>query len=79
MAAEVTPKRQGVPVPCLAPKHRVPVPGRGVPITSGCKNQQRLWLKETNDLGSPRQFLLKGLHTDILDSLALSSSAGAAA
>ena len=33
---------QGVPDPYHAPQPRVPVPGRLVPITSGCKNQQGL-------------------------------------
>ena len=34
------------------------------PITSGCKNQWGLRMRKTNFL-SPRQFLLKGLYTDL--------------
>ena len=46
-----------------------PSPGsqcREVPITSGCKNQQGLWLSETEDYWSPRHFLLKDSCPELL-------------
>ena len=64
-AAEVPPGEQGAPQP------RVPEPGRQVSITSRYKNQQGLWLSETGNFQSPKQFLLKGLHKHLL---AVSSS-----
>ena len=60
------------------PHVRVPVPEREVPITSGCKNQQWLSLRETEGFWSLRQFLLKGLHINWRDLLPLSSSTGVA-
>ena len=41
-------------------------PEREVPVTSGCKYQQGLWLSEMGGFWNPRQFLLKGLCTDLL-------------
>ena len=40
--------------------------GRKVSITSGCRNQQGLKVREMEGFWSPRPFLLKGLHTDLL-------------
>ena len=58
LSAEVPPP-QRVRGPSSTPGHqpRVPVPGRQVPITSGCKNQWELKLRETKYIWSPRQFL----------------------
>ena len=57
---------QVLPAPHQASHLRILVPGREVPIPSGCKNQQGLWLGEMEDLWSSRQFLLKGPCTDLL-------------
>ena len=64
--AEVLPKGARVSAPHQDPQPRVSVPGKEVSITSGCKNQWGLWLIEMEGLWDPRQFLLKGLHTDLL-------------
>ena len=66
LTAEFPPKEQGIPDPHQAPQPRVPVPGREVPMTSGCKTQQESRLRDMEDFWSPRKFLLKGLHTDLL-------------
>ena len=63
---EVAPEEQGVPAPYQAPQARVPVLGRKVPIISGCENQQKLKLNRTEGSLSPRQFLLKSLHKELL-------------
>lgn len=60
------PRSKGSQPPQQAPKPRVPVLEREVPIASGCKNQQGLWLRETEGCWSPRQFILKVLHMDLL-------------
>lgn len=66
---------QEIPVPSQAPQPRVPVPGREVPMTSGCENQQRLWLRETESCRNSRHS--SRVHTQTyLDSLPLSSSIG---
>ena len=54
-------KEHRIPAQHQAPKPRVPVLGREVPITSGCENQWELRLSEMEGCWSCRQFLLKGL------------------
>ena len=41
------------PSPTIGPQPRVPVTGREVAITSGCKNQQGLRLWKTETAGTP--------------------------
>ena len=65
-AVKVPPEERGAPAPHQAPKPRVPVLGRQVPITLGCKNQCRLRLSKTEGLWSPRLFLLKSPGVDLL-------------
>ena len=69
MLSAEAPPPQRVRGPSSTPGHqpRVPVPGRQVPITSGCKNQWELKLRETKFVWSPRQFLLKDLYTYLLE------------
>ena len=72
-------QEQGVPTPHQALKPKVPVPGRYVPTTSGCKNQQGLsWWKKLLEpqslpLKEPKQALTYS------DSLLLSYSTRIAA
>ena len=47
LTMEVPSEEQAAMIPSQATQPRDPVPEREVPITSGCKNQQRLWLRET--------------------------------
>ena len=63
---EFPPKEHRIPAQHQAPKPRVPVLGRQVPITLGCKNQCRLRLSETEGLWSPRLFLLKSPGVDLI-------------
>ena len=63
---EVPHEEQGVPVPYQHPQPRIPVPGREGPVISVCKNQQRLRLRMMEVFWSPRKFLLKSPHTDLL-------------
>ena len=60
-------QEQGVPAPHQDPQPRVPVPGREVPTTSGWgkKKKKKRWSRERN-FWSPKQFLLKNPHTDLL-------------
>lgn len=60
-------QKELVPNPCVADKigrdtlaaevpteeRGIPVPGREVPVTSGCNNQWGLWLNETEAAGVP--------------------------
>ena len=64
----------GVPAPDQAPQPRVPVPGRSVPTTSGCKNQQELsqWKKLLDPQAVPLKEPTHGL--TYLDSLPLNFS-----
>ena len=62
----VPPEKQGVAAPYQATQPRVLVPGKQVPTTPGCKNQQGLWLSEVEGFWSPKQFLLKDLSTNLL-------------
>ena len=50
-AAEVPPRGQGIQDPHQAPHLRVPVPGREIPITLGCKNHEELMLREMRVAG----------------------------
>ena len=65
-ATEIHPEERWVPTQHQAPHLRFLEPGREVPITSGCKNQQGLWLSEVEGFWSPKQFLLKDLSTNLL-------------
>ena len=47
LTAEVPPEGRGVQAPHKGPHPSVPVPGREVPITSSCKHQWGLRLRET--------------------------------
>ena len=73
--AEVPPEERGVPNPHQVPKPRVPVPGREVLVTSGCENQQRLWLRQRESGSSS----LTACAQTYSNSLALSSSTGTVA
>ena len=46
-------EEQGVPSPHQALQSRIPMPGREVPITAGCKNHQGVWLSEMEASGVP--------------------------
>lgn len=59
LAAEVPPKGAKGPGPTPGSQPRVPVPGRDVPSTSGCKNQRGWWLSGSQGCGS-RGHPLKG-------------------
>ena len=59
-AVEVSPEEPGVPAPHHGPQPRVPEPGRDVPTTSSCENQQGLRPSDTEGCCSPTQFLVKG-------------------
>ena len=75
LGSEVAPEELRLPAPNWAPQPRVPVPEREITITSGCENQQGLWLSEMAGFWSPRKFLLKGLGMDLLKLTGLTSSA----
>lgn len=62
------------PSPHQAPQARVPVTGREVPLTSGCENQLRLWLRR--ERLQSQVLLLKGLNAQ---TYLLTDSLGAAA
>ena len=59
------PKEQEAQSPHQDPQARVAEPRREVPITSGYKNQQGLWLREMEGFWNPGQFL-KGQCMDLL-------------
>ena len=54
---EDSPEEQAVPAPHQNPELTAPVSGREVTMTSRCKNQWGLWLRETKCFWSPRSFL----------------------
>lgn len=63
LAEEVPTEGQGTPAPHQAPHHRAPVPGSGIPTTTGCENQQGLHLSEMEGCCEPT-YQPKGPPTD---------------
>ena len=59
LGADVPLEKQGGPTPYRAPQPRASVPGRGVLIISGCENQQRFYMGDTEGCCRSRH-LLKG-------------------
>ena len=76
--AKVSPEEQGVLDPHQNSQPRVPVPGKEVPIISGCENQWGLLMSEAWLLES-QAFVLKGPHMDLIQMHSLSSSSRAVA
>lgn len=81
MAVEVPSEEQGVTASHQAPQPRAPVQEKGVPMTSGCENQQGFYLQVRGRLLETQAVLLKDPCRAFLahNSLTLSPSTGTAA